>query len=316
MNKTISRLLKNSYWSMIQKRKVQAEWERSLHTLAAPTEKTYYVINRVDYVGLFSYVEIVLRQIEYALHQGYIPVVDMRGSRNPYLEDGKEQTENWWDLYFEQPAGHSLEEAYRSGRIERAVEENRSKVPYGGNAFSYKRSRWHWSAYYREFFKPNETVQHYFEKEYEELMHSDGRKVLGVLVRGTDYKTAAGHPIMPDVDEVVEAVKKCMKRYDRIYLATDEYVNVERFEAEFPGRVLVNQRMYYDGKNVEGRSINEIRFERENDKYLCGLEYLSSILLLSQCGGLVGGLCGGTVAAIYINDYRYRDLIYFDKGRQ
>lgn len=316
MNKTISRKLKNMYWSVAEKRKTQAELRRRMAVLSKEGDPFFYVINRSDYVGLFSYVEIVMRQIDFALRQGYIPVVDMRGSRNPYLEDGKEQTENWWELYFEQPAGYSPEEAYRSGRFERAKEENRSKIPYGGDAFTLKKSRWQWSAFYQYFFKPNETVRHYFEKEYETLMNSDGSNVLGVLVRGTDYKAAAGHPIMPEVDEVIDAVKKCMKRYDRIYLATEEYVNVKRFEAEFPGRVLVNQRMYYDSENFDGKSINEIRFTRENDQYLCGLEYLSSILLLSKCGGLVGGLCGGTVAAVYMNGVQYRDLIYFDKGRQ
>lgn len=316
MNQTISRFLKNIYWSFIEAGKAEQEWMRMLETLSDRKNPVFYVISRSDYVGLFSYVEIVMRQIDYALRNGYIPIVDMRGSKNPYLEDGKEQTENWWELYFEQPAGYSVEEAYQSGKIERASEEKRSRIPYGGASFKLKKSRWTWSAYYRTFFKPNETVRNYFAQEYETLMHSDGSRVLGVLVRGTDYQTAAGHPVMPGVDEVISAVKKCMKRYDRIYLATEEHVNVERFEAEFPGRVLVNRRMYYDEKNFEERSINEIRFDRENDKYLCGLEYLSSILLLSKCGGLVGGLCGGTVAAVYLNDYQYRDLIYFDKGRQ
>ena len=316
MNQTISHFLKNMYWSLVESGKTKQEWKRMLETPAEGEHSVFYVINRSDYVGLFSYVEIVMRQIDYALRKGYIPVVDMRGSRNPYVDDGKEQTENWWELYFEQPAGYSVEEAYRSGRIEHASEENRSTIPYGGIAFTLKKSRWTWSAFYRTFFKPNETVRNYFAKEYETLMQSDGSRVLGVLVRGTDYKAAAGHPVMPEVDEVIAAVKKCMKRYDRIYLATEEYANVKRFEAEFPGRVLVNRRMYYDEESFEGKTINEIRFARENDKYLCGLEYLSSILLLSKCGGLVGGLCGGTVAAVYLNDYQYRDLVYFDKGRQ
>lgn len=310
------RRLKNIYWNLVGKRKAQTEWKQRMAALSKVESPVFYRISRSDYVGLFSYVEIVMRQIDYAVQRGYIPVVDMRGIPNPYLEDGKERTQNWWDLYFEQPMGYSIEDAERSGRVERAKEENRSKVPYGGNAFTFKQSRWHWSTFYREFFKPNETVRRYFEAEYEALMQSDGSRVLGVLVRGTDYKTAAGHPIMPSIDEVIAAVRKCMKRYDKIYLATEEYANVKRFEAEFPGHVLVNQRMYYDEKSFEGKSINEIRFERENDKYLCGLEYLSSILLLSRCGGLVGGLCGGTVAAVYINDGQYFDLIYFDKGRR
>lgn len=309
-------MVKNLYWSVAEARRTEQEWKRMLEALSGKKEPVFYVINRSDYVGLFSYVEIVMRQIDHALRHGYIPVVDMRGSKNPYLEDGKEQAENWWELYFEQPTAYTVEEAYRSGRIERAKEENRSRIPYGGDAFTFKKSRWTWSAFYRTFFKPNDTVRKYFEKEYEALMHSDGSRVLGVLVRGTDYKAAAGHPVMPDVDEVIGAVRKCMERYDFIYLATEEYANVKRFETEFPGRVLVNQRMYYDAENFDGKSINEIRFKRENDKYLCGLEYLSSILLLSKCGGLVGGLCGGTVAAVYMNDHQYRDLVYFDKGRQ
>ncbi len=309
MNEKVRKCLKNLYWDICEGRKTKAELRKELDKLVE-AEK-FYIISRTEYVGLFSYVQTIMRQIGYAVNNGCIPVVDMRGIRNPYVEDGEENEINWWELYFEQPTEHSLEEAYRSSH-ELCKEENMSTIPHGGSAVFYKKSRWYWSTMYREFFRLNKKANEYFENEYRTLMNSDGSNVLGVLVRGTDRIGAVGHSVMPTVEEILAVVREKMKHYDKIYLATEEYSNVELFEAEFPGKILVNKRMYYDQQDFSSKTINEIRFERENDKYLCGLEYLSSVMLLAKCGGIVGGSCSGTVAAIYINGYQYKDIECFE----
>ena len=52
----------------------------------------------------------------------------------------------------------------------------------------------------------------------------------------------------------------------------------------------------------------------KNNNYLMGLEYLSSIILLSRCTSLIGGNCGGTMAALFFNDSRYEYTHIFDLG--
>lgn len=57
-----------------------------------------------------------------------------------------------------------------------------------------------------------------------------------------------------------------------------------------------------------------MHFERENDSYYKSLEYFSSVLLLSKCQGLIAGNCGGSRAAMYMNDGKYEFSYLFDLG--
>ena len=91
----------------------------------------------------------------------------------------------------------------------------------------------------------------------------------------------------------------------------------DEFEKAFPGKILENKRVYYDDIYDQDDSIayiKDVHFERENDRYLSGLEYLSSIILLSRCSALVGGNCGGTLGALFFNDEQYQFVHVFDLG--
>lgn len=60
--------------------------------------------------------------------------------------------------------------------------------------------------------------------------------------------------------------------------------------------------------------IGDVKIDRSDDEYLRGLEYLSSICLLSRCDSFIGGACAGTYGAIIMKEGKY-DLQYvFDKG--
>ena len=67
-----------------------------------------------------------------------------------------------------------------------------------------------------------------------------------------------------------------------------------------------NKRTYYDRimKEQSLVSIANVRFDRENDEHYKGLEYLSSLVILSRCQGLVAGNCGGTRMALFLNEGR------------
>ena len=147
------------------------------------------------------------------------------------------------------------------------------------------------------------------------------RKVLGVICRGTDYLALkpSGHPVQPEIKDVIAYCKKYMEKnkYDAIYLATEERKTRDLFKKEFPGKILENKRRYYDDiydKDSSISYIKDVHFERENDNYWSGLEYLSSIILLSRCDALVGGNCGGTLGAIFFNDEKYEFTHVFDLG--
>ena len=169
----------------------------------------------------------------------------------------------------------------------------------------------------------NKKTDEYLQKE-EKNIFKPNQRVIGVLCRGTDYTAnkPKGHPVQPKVEEVIELAKIKMKEYDcpYIYLATEEKRIEEKFEEEFPGKILTNKRNYYDEfyniRKTKGNQarISLVNFERENDSYYKSLEYISSINLLSKCNLLIGGSTGGTRMALVLNNDRYEYVNLFNKG--
>lgn len=188
-----------------------------------------------------------------------------------------------------------------------------------------------------------------FERESEYRTLDGGQRGRGEDVKGTETVSyadrAAFHPnflsvrdpeereiwtclyrdflrLNPETEEVIAKVKETLdtewRGEDfRIYLACDEKRVEERFQAAFPDRILVNKRVYYDEvyrSGEEAKVIGDVHWNRERDDYRRGLEYLSSLILLSRCRSLIAGNCGGSNAAIYWNGGKYESWYLFDKG--
>ena len=269
--------------------------------------------------GLFSYVHTTLGNIACAVEKGYIPVVDMKSSPNTYLEPFQVGEKNAWELYFKQPLNYSLEDVYKCGNYIISPKKAPARYPGSRGALGMKDKEEcdFWSILYKKFIILNENTNKYIDGEYNKLIKSNMR-VLGVLCRGTDYTQMKpyGHQIQPQVRDIIKKVREVMKEWqcDYIYLATDEKKTLNIFEENFPDKIITNDRRYYDDFEFDKQLITLISFDRENDKYLQGLEYLSSIVILSRCNCLVSGLCGGSYAAIYMNGGKYEHKYLFDLG--
>ncbi len=295
--------LKNFYWDLIGHRSAKFE------TISCSYQDEHEIICRDEMAGLFSYVEICMRKLVKSLYNHRFPIVNMTGCINPYLDANEWGNQNWWELYFEQPIAYA-EHQYRLPVFDT---QHQKEAPYNRESVLLKKSRWYWGKIYNEFFHLNQKSLDYFNKEYEDLFQSGRIRVLGVLIRGTDYKGAAGHPIQPNLQRIVIEVKKREYKYDKIYVASDEEKNIIELKKIFPGKILVNKRRYYDGIDMSGTSINHT-IAKYDDKYIRGLEYLSSIMLLSRCNALISGISGGAVAAVYINNNSYEDLKLLYEG--
>ena len=250
------------------------------------------------------FIENVLKNIIWCLASNYVPVVKIKTT------DGV----NLWESMFEQPfPAHSDDTLltvcpYKSAPIWFPVIPDEQDIRIIGNL-------------YRSFFIPKKDVQEYFDFEYETLIK--GKRVLGVLCRGTDYimTKPAGHPVQPPIEDVINLTNKIIEEMnvEFIYLATEEAAIVQMFDEQFPNKVITNKRLYYDSyydlynENEEAK-ISNVHFKRENDSYYKSLEYLSSVNLLSKCCGLIAGNCGGSRAALYLNGGRYEYSYLFDLG--
>lgn len=230
--------------------------------------------------------------------------------------------ENLWEQFFLQP----FEGGFGGGREPWEEISCSKRVAFHPNFLSVRdaEEREIWSGLYRDFLRLNPETENYVEAEYRELFPK-GIPVLGVLCRGTDYTGTKpkNHPIQPETEEVIEKVKETLdtdwekENEFRIYLACDERRVEEKFREAFPGKILVNKRVYYDEfyrPGEEVKVIGDIHLNRERDDYRRGLEYLSSLILLSRCRSLIAGNCGGSNAAIYWNGGKYEMWYLFDKG--
>lgn len=164
----------------------------------------------------------------------------------------------------------------------------------------------------------SEKTRSYIDSTKDKMMWPIKGKILGVSYRGTDFKTLKpkGHPIQPSVEELMEKVEEFMNEYEYIYITSDEKKVIEQFKQRYPRRVLAMDREYYDSfysyKDVKW--VTQVSFERENDTYLKGIEYFTSVYLLAQCDALVGGLHGATRAAMIMKDVDYSQVFIFNKG--
>ena len=240
-----------------------------------------------------------LSHIVYELSQGYVPVID--------------DTWHVWDQFFEQPI--LLEGKPLPDRSELPVSDVEETLYTPQEIPFCKPNRVVASKLIRDFCRLLPEPAAYINDEIHTLL--DGHRVLAMVRRGTDY-IGTGMPTQPKVEDMIRDARQWMQtyRYDRIYLATEDERIFKQFEAAFPGQVLANKRSYYDKAMQEQNvaAIGRVHFDRENDDYLKGLEYLSSLYILSKCQALLAGYCGATQIALLLNEDAYERWKVYDLG--
>lgn len=278
--------------------------------------KIYYIIRRDNpTLGLLTYVSVFLGHIAYALSKGYIPIIDMQTFSSIYLEESDLGKKNAWEFYFQQPCDLSLSDIPEDAIKIYSDKYFQPLSPHIESVINRKESVF-WKRIAFKYVRLNDAVSQYVEDEYTNLIC--GQRVLGLLYRGTDYTKLKplGHPIQPSVEQFIETIETKIEKwgdFDKFYLATDEQRVSDILERKFPGKILINKRTYYDGfKDIS--YLSEANFNRENDSFLKGLEYLSSIILLSRSESIIAGLCAGTYAANFLKKNNFKNDFYFNLG--
>ena len=239
-----------------------------------------------------------------AFCEGFLPRVEICNSKG----------ENLWESFFDQP----FPDISTEGKKVLVYDEKALEAfPLWDDIYDPRR-RHEFIELYARFAILNSEAKHYVQSETDTLL--PGRKVLGVLCRGTDYTATKpkGHPIQPEREQIIAKVREVFHSgaYEYVYLATEDSKYDALFRSEYGDRLLINRRNYYDKVFSEGelKLIKDVHFDRENDDYLKGLEYISSLQILANCDGLVAGNCGGTQAVVFWNGGKYREAHVFDGG--
>lgn len=297
-----------------------------LDAASAGEKKTYYVIAQQNTkVGIYGYLNCFLPHIAYAVAKGYIPVIDMRMYGNIYIPKERFGSVNAWELFFRQPMDVGLDDM-SDGEVIRCPD----MLWYHGMPNSCPMMNDQelamWAALYKKYIRHNAKAEAYIRDELSCVLANPDRTV-GVIYRGTTYTKgqATGHPIQPTMKMLADAVQKMMQEHgiECIYLASDEKSIVDYMNSRFPGKVRINKRVYYDEVegvdysryNLDGTDIVGNLFAREDNEYLIGIEYISSMNLVANCGYLIAGACGGCTAVLYMNGLNYQDRLVFDLGK-
>lgn len=298
-----------NYWNLIR---FGLEYDKSTFWKSAKGRRRISCGNYPYEIFNICFLHDMLSQILQTLYDGYIPYIDLKDRKSGW---------NNWDIYFEQPYSN-LQEVQNL-----PIQQTDCRIttlwgpmydsPF--NEYEYVLTR----KLYHDWVIIKENAFNYIASEYKSLIH--GRKVLGVLCRGTDFTTwkPAGHPVQPPLSIVIDDVRKNMtnSNCDYIYIASESQKIVETFQKEFPGKILTNNRHYYDKEYYDLCAVNKKKIwiadlfkDDYGQNYARGLEYLSSLVLLSSCNGLIAGNCGGSEAALYFNDNRYAFYKLYNLG--
>ena len=273
-------------------------------------DKTFMIIRRNSKtVGLFSYVLTNLGYIKNAVDNGYIPVIDMKNYESPYRDIHSKC--NVWEYYFEQPMNYNLDDVKHSYKVMLTSGEIPESFP-GLELLKSEEEIVKWREIYHKYIRLNRNTQIYVNDIKESLIGE--YRVLGVLCRGTDYRSLKPklHPVQPDVDVVIADTKAAMEKWncEKVYLATEDIEILQKFKNVFKEKLIFpdfSLRQYN-----ETQLISTIEIDRKDDRRLKGLEYLTQIALLAQCNCFIGSGCGGTYAALLMSNgfehYRLYDL--------
>lgn len=280
-------------------------------------KEKYVVIKRYgNHLGLFSYVITNLGNISKVLKQGKIPVIDMQTYSNAYLEEKDKGKKNAWEFFFEQPCGVSLEDI-KGEQVEELTSVTRNRPNDSMSFFLNEKKRKYWQELSKKYLRLNkETEKIIASKEQQIFGKNKKERILGILCRGTDYVALKPfrHPVQPTPDEVIEKAKEVMKRQncDKIFLATEDEEILKKFQKEFKDKLLYNDQKRF--RNTDTKYLADIHFNRKNDAYLKGIEYLTTIVLLSRCDCFIAGRTSGTIGVMLFTD-GFDYMYFWDKGR-
>ena len=284
---------------------------------ARKSDRIPYIIRRhQDNVGLFSYFITILGGIAYADKKGYIPVVDMKHYPNSYLYDSEIGHVNSWEYYFTQPDSLTLEEALSCRKYIISKDTALHAWPSQSASVFYNEDGKldYWRKICKKYIRFTQPVLDGVERE---LKKFTGKRVLGVMVRGTDYVALRpyGHPVQPTAEQAISKTLEVLnaENYDTVYLATEDKRIVAKFHEAFGDKLLLPKANYLDYDYNNPLYLASYNADRENDKYLRGLEYLVSMITLTKCKGLITSMTSGSDGIMCLSE-GFEYLYVFDLG--
>lgn len=279
----------------------------------------YHIFVPASYAGFFANYGKVLAYLYFADQYNLTPVIEF-SKQNMYAESHPVNgSENPFEYYFRQPCGISLKEMKSYGTILESRRENSWLAnELDDRSINYVRSDQfiqEMGRIVQKYIRLNPSVEEQIFADKKELLN--GKKTLGVHVRGTDFKqNYNGHPVCVKVQEYLEQAIELVEhnKYEQIFLATDDYSAVRLFTDTFGDRLKVYSDVIRSDGNI---TVMKSESERENHHYLLGMEVLRDMMTLADCDGLLAGLSQVSYAVRFQKisyGKQFEDLKILNKG--
>lgn len=257
---------------------------------------------------------------QYCSEKGYELVIDTKNYYSLYGGDRYGRV-NMWEDYFLQPSKYTLDEAYESQNVILGGLDDREKKIFPEQSPSIE-SVVHLSKLFGNRFIQSEILKEKVSLEQSRISrNTSGRKILGVIARGTDYiyLKLKNHFIPCTTSQYIEYVKKYMMQfgYQYIYLATEDLDIYNQFVEAFPPEYLLSsdQRRVSMSEN-DKMALMQVKLYDKDDGYVRGMEYNVIISMLANCDGLISNcMCGAAWGALFLNAGKYGHVKIMDQGK-
>ena len=268
-------------------------------------QKTFYLIKQpVKENGITAIAANVIGMVQMLKknHPEIIPVVDLGidGDLNQFTMGSGEDV---WRMFFKDISDVSLEEVYNSKNVILDQNSNINFNPYLTEyvlGFNYNKVR------YNGILEYQDEVQEYVDNKLKDLF-PEGKRVLGVVARGTDYFTERTKKYVPkriSNEELFEKVKAHMKNddFDYLFLATEDLGVLMMYEdSEFKDKLIYldQYRVDYQVETNNGKLLIEIYAREKKDPYTRTLDYICVLEALKRCNALCANTrCGALNYAV------------------
>lgn len=273
--------------------------------------------------GIGSIISCAFAHFMWMTQEGYVPVMNLSVYPNQYLNAAGE---NMWEYFFEPISDVTVEEAYKSKYVITASENDISWCDFHINPLQRKYMNiLENAAKFRETVRINRETENYIESKMPAVLR-EGKRVLGVVARGTDFRNAAAVKTnkiwRQNVIEIKSFIQLCSSykkehHYDYIFVATEDQVFFELFQKQFGKEMLsVSQtRVTYDYDNQEFKPVSELLIYE--DKRMLGNDYLTVIRSLTACSALIYNVeCGAVRMACLWKEDAYEEVQCISADRQ
>ena len=310
----IAHIIRHPHKAMCE---IRAKEKRIIRKSGIDADNTYYVI-RCDLpeCGFFAIFMYVLDHLAICNDNGYIPIIDIEKYNTLYKEScAVNGTTDPWLYYFKAPSSAKMGINYKNEIISAIKFPHYKAIYYYQNAEkNVLPSSDNISYLYKlveKYIRFNDIVQSELDKACKIMC---GQRVLGIHVRGTDmYTEGKQHPIPTGKTKDFTIIDEILKKHGlkTILLCTDADETVKLFKEHYGDDLITMDAIRQKDNSLMGLHKDKSLSERENHRYLLGLEVIKDMYLLSKCNVLLCGPSNVAFAAMIYNNNKYESIYYY-----